>query len=83
MRSVLMDEHPCRIRAIIGISTEVAAAIDDDTFPACRGEPLGGDKPGKARTDDQEISGMIRVQVMKWVCMLPPVVALSGGRETK
>jgi hypothetical protein len=46
----------------MGVSAEVAAAIDDDAFPTGGGEALGDDQAGEAGADDQEIGGCVRLQ---------------------
>ena len=69
MRAVVMNQDPGSVDAVMGISSEMAAAVNDHAFPTGGGESLGDHQPGKAGSDDEEVGG--------WVCAQWPIHA--GG----
>ncbi|MES2659776.1 MAG: hypothetical protein V4689_14250 [Verrucomicrobiota bacterium] len=76
-----MNQNPGGIRAVMGISAEVIAAINDHAFPSGGGKTFRDDETGKAGADDQEIGGVICFQTAKIAgdlpITLPPLVDLS------
>ena len=81
MRAVMMDQDSRRIDAVMGISTEVVAAVHHHAFPPGGGQALGDHQSGEARADDQKVGGAVRFQrLVKEGCgpaTLPPLVDLS------
>ena len=78
MRTVRMDQDPGGIDAVVGISTQMIAPVDDHTFPSGGGESFRDDETGKAGADDQEISGSVWCQKLERdegrSITLPPLV---------
>ena len=73
-----MDQDSRAIDAVIGISTEVVAAVHHHAFPAGGRQALGDHQSGEARADDQEVGGFVGFQwAAEWIT-LPPLVDLSG-----
>ena len=81
-----MNENSRSIDAVVGISTEVIAAIHDHAFPTCGRKPLGDYQPGKASADDEKVGGVVSLQKVLKRIEFPsscrPWSISPDGRET-